>query len=72
MGPIGCPETSVQNYHSTVRNIPEERRALFWGGGVSAGRFLKKGGNKGRKSKRKDEIKKCQTDGFVSLEYREW
>jgi hypothetical protein len=27
MGPICCPETSVQNYHSTVRNIPEERRS---------------------------------------------
>jgi hypothetical protein len=25
---IGCPETSVQNYHSTLRNIPEERRSL--------------------------------------------
>ena len=29
MGPIGCPETSVRNYHSTLRNIPEERRSLF-------------------------------------------
>jgi hypothetical protein len=26
MGMISCPETSVQNYHSTLRNIPEERR----------------------------------------------
>jgi hypothetical protein len=25
MGPIGCPETSVTNYQSTLRNIPEER-----------------------------------------------
>jgi hypothetical protein len=25
LGPIGGPETSVQNYHSTLRNIPEER-----------------------------------------------
>ena len=24
-GPIGCPETSVRNYHSTLRNIPEDR-----------------------------------------------
>jgi hypothetical protein len=24
MGPIGFPETSVQNYHSMLRNIPEE------------------------------------------------
>jgi hypothetical protein len=23
MGTTGCPETSVQNYHSTLRNIPE-------------------------------------------------
>ena len=27
MGPIGCPETSVKYYHSTLRNIPEERRS---------------------------------------------
>ena len=27
MGPIGCPETSVTNYHHTPRNIPEERRS---------------------------------------------
>ena len=24
-GPIGCPETSVRNYHNTLRNSPEER-----------------------------------------------
>jgi hypothetical protein len=27
MGTIRCPETSVNNYHSTPRNIPEERRS---------------------------------------------
>jgi len=27
MGPIGCPETSVWNYHSTLLNIPEECRS---------------------------------------------
>jgi len=25
MGPIDCPETSVWNYHSTLRKIREER-----------------------------------------------
>ena len=25
MGPIGCPETSVKDYLSTLRNIPEQR-----------------------------------------------
>jgi hypothetical protein len=25
MGPIGCPETSVRNYHCYLRNNPEER-----------------------------------------------
>jgi len=25
MGPIGCPETSVRNYHYLLRNNPEER-----------------------------------------------
>jgi hypothetical protein len=27
MGLIVCPETSVRNYHSTLRNIPEEQRS---------------------------------------------
>jgi hypothetical protein len=26
---IGCPETSVKDYHSTLRNIPEERRPHY-------------------------------------------
>jgi hypothetical protein len=29
---IGCPETSVNNYQSTLRNIPEERRPYVDGG----------------------------------------
>ena len=33
MGPIGCPETSVRNYRSTLRNIPEERRSHLHRGG---------------------------------------
>jgi hypothetical protein len=27
MGPIRCPETSVNNYQTTLRSIPEERRS---------------------------------------------
>ena len=27
MGPIGCPETSVRDYHYTLSNIAEERRS---------------------------------------------
>jgi hypothetical protein len=27
MGPIRCTETSVQDYHSTLHNTPEERRS---------------------------------------------
>jgi hypothetical protein len=27
-GPIGCPETSVRIYHSTLRNTPEQRKYL--------------------------------------------
>jgi hypothetical protein len=27
VGPIGCPETSAQHYHSLLRNIAEERRS---------------------------------------------
>jgi len=34
MGTIVCPETSVQNYHSALRNIPEGCRSqlctTFW------------------------------------------
>jgi hypothetical protein len=26
LGPIGCPETSVNSYQSTLRNVLEERR----------------------------------------------
>jgi hypothetical protein len=33
MGPIRCPETSVKNYHTTPRNIPEERRSHQHRGG---------------------------------------
>jgi hypothetical protein len=32
-GSIGCPETSVQVYHSTLRNSPEERRFHLDSGG---------------------------------------
>jgi hypothetical protein len=28
-GPIRCPETPVNNYHTTPRNIPEERRSNY-------------------------------------------
>jgi hypothetical protein len=35
MGPICCPETSVNNYQSTLRNKPEERISpLHRGGGL--------------------------------------
>jgi hypothetical protein len=27
MGPIRCPEISMKNYHSTLRNVPEECRS---------------------------------------------
>jgi len=29
MGPIGCTETSVRNYHNSLRNMPEELRFHF-------------------------------------------
>jgi hypothetical protein len=40
MGPRHCPETSVNNYHSTLRNISEERRSQYkcsFLGGKAAG-----------------------------------
>jgi hypothetical protein len=33
IGQIGCPETSVNNYLSSLRNIPEERRSHLYHGG---------------------------------------
>jgi len=37
MGPISCPEMSVRNYLSTLRNIPEERRShLHLGGSLKS------------------------------------
>jgi hypothetical protein len=29
MGPIGCSETWVRNYHSKLLKIPKERESLF-------------------------------------------
>jgi len=29
MGPIGCPETSVRNYQSTLRKIPKKGRYIY-------------------------------------------
>jgi hypothetical protein len=33
MEPIGCPETSVHRFYSTLHNIPEERRSYLHRGG---------------------------------------
>jgi len=33
MGPIDCPETSVRNYHCTLRNMPGKRRSQLNRGG---------------------------------------
>jgi hypothetical protein len=33
MGPIRCAETSVKDYHPTLRNMPEERRCHQHRGG---------------------------------------
>ena len=29
MGSIGCPETSLNNYQSTIRNFREERYLIY-------------------------------------------
>jgi len=37
MGPIGFPETSVRNYHYSLRNKPEELSSqLFRGGNLKS------------------------------------
>ena len=33
MGTMGCPETSVESYHSTLRKIPKARRSHLHRGG---------------------------------------
>jgi hypothetical protein len=33
MGQIGCPETTVRNYHYSLRDKPEERNSHVLGGG---------------------------------------
>jgi hypothetical protein len=40
MGPIGCPETSVHNCHSTLRNIQQERRSHLHSGGSLISRIF--------------------------------
>jgi hypothetical protein len=38
IGPIGCPETSVSNYHYSLYNSPEERSShLLRDGGLKSG-----------------------------------
>jgi hypothetical protein len=38
MGPTGCPETSVNNHQSTLRNIPEEQISHLHHGGSQTSR----------------------------------
>ena len=38
MGPIGCPETSVRNYHYPLRNNPEDHSAKLLRGGSPSSR----------------------------------
>jgi hypothetical protein len=40
MGPRRCPETSVNSYHTTPRNIPEERRSHEHRGGSLKSTFV--------------------------------
>jgi hypothetical protein len=36
MGPIGCPATSVGNYHNSLSNNPEQRGSHLLRGGIIA------------------------------------
>jgi len=38
--PIGCPETSVVNYHCSLSNNPEERRSQLLRGGSPKSRKI--------------------------------
>jgi hypothetical protein len=40
MGSICCPEISITNYHSTLRETPEERRShLHRGGNLKTAKY---------------------------------
>ena len=39
MGPIGCSETSIRNYHNSLGNSPEERGCLLLRGGSAKSRI---------------------------------
>jgi hypothetical protein len=39
MGPVGCPEISVKNYHYSLRNNPELRSYYYHAYGLAASRF---------------------------------
>jgi len=41
MGPIGCPETSLRNFHYSLRNSPEERSSDLLRGGSLKSRVFK-------------------------------
>ena len=41
MGPVVCPETSVRNYHYSLRNNPEERSSQLLRGGSLTSRIFK-------------------------------
>ena len=41
MGPIGCPETSLRNYHYSQRNNPEKRSSNLLRGGSLQWRKIK-------------------------------
>jgi len=40
MGPISCPETSVRNYHYSLRNSPEDRSYHLLRGGSLKSRMI--------------------------------
>jgi len=40
MGPVGCHETSVQNYHYSLCNVPEERTYRLQELGISGTCYL--------------------------------
>jgi hypothetical protein len=40
MGPIGCPETTLRNYHFSLRNNSEERNSHLVRGGSLKSRVI--------------------------------
>jgi hypothetical protein len=65
MGLEGCPETPVEDYHSTLRNIPEERRSQ-----VLREYYKKETQKEIKQNKKQNKLQSCKTMPIRHLKNR--